>query len=641
MQTMANGLAGHEADFYAYVATSRWLQPSGSGGGNEYSNLNEGLPYWFNGLVPLAYGLNDPRLKAQVQSAANTVLSFQAADGWIGPEVGSDRNMWARTPLLLGFIQLAEADSNWTGRIVQSMRSFMSITHSMLSNGGQGFTNCGSGFDCSWGQARYHDLIVSMQWLLENHPDAQGDSVIWDNMGMLHVQTHFRWDAWYTNGVYMQVVSDPTTGNPSFPFLHGVNVGQGLKHPAVIRRFTHNDSLIQTAHDAVSWTFTYHGSPSGSILADEIQRDAAPYMGSELCTAVETAYSLAYLYHALGDNDFADRAERTIFNALPVMLTGDHWAHQYMDQPNAPWTNNSGGGNINGPGVFTTSSIGWATTYSMETFYPCCVVNHPQGWPKFLSNSWATYGNTGLVHALLSPSTVTTNINGGKVTVECSTAYPFMGNLTYSAVAASAFDLYVRVPSWSVSSTSSITVNGAQTSLTPDPTTGLFKISLTPGISIFTLSIGAKVRTEPRSNGAVSVYVGNVLYSLDLSPISTASTFPHHWFDGNGAEMTDLPFPQLREYYFQGNGNWAVAIDPSTLTYNPPSSSPQTPFVPGTDAGSVFVQGCPINWGLYLGATPDRVPTNPSCVGGRTTYRMVPYGQAKVHMSELPVVRLA
>ena len=61
LQLEANGLAGHLFDFYRYVKSSTWL-----GGTYEYSQLNEAAPYWYNGLVPLAYILDDQRLKSQL-----------------------------------------------------------------------------------------------------------------------------------------------------------------------------------------------------------------------------------------------------------------------------------------------------------------------------------------------------------------------------------------------------------------------------------------------------------------------------------------------------------------------------------------------------------------------------------------------
>ena len=132
---MRDGLAGHEHEFYNYVAQSSWL-----GGSQEYSELNEGFPYWFNGLVPLAYSTNDARLKAQVHSAANYVLKHNTwKDGWIGPEEPSGRVFWARYPLCLGFVQLAEANSTWTQPVVKALHKFTELMHTMLNNGGEGF----------------------------------------------------------------------------------------------------------------------------------------------------------------------------------------------------------------------------------------------------------------------------------------------------------------------------------------------------------------------------------------------------------------------------------------------------------------------------------------------------------------------
>lgn len=100
LQLEAEGLAGNLFDFYRFVHDSKWI-----GGSTEYSILDEASPYWFNGLVPLAFGLNDTRLKGQVQYYLDYVLDHQQSDGWLGFETTHEtRGLWARCLLLLGLM---------------------------------------------------------------------------------------------------------------------------------------------------------------------------------------------------------------------------------------------------------------------------------------------------------------------------------------------------------------------------------------------------------------------------------------------------------------------------------------------------------------------------------------------------------
>lgn len=60
---------------------------------------------------------------------------------------------------------------------------------------------------------------------------------------------------------------------------------------------------------------------------------------------MELMFSLSYMYQTIGDNDFADRCELAAFNALPVSITGDHWARQYLALPNEPMADHLDGRN--------------------------------------------------------------------------------------------------------------------------------------------------------------------------------------------------------------------------------------------------------------------------------------------------------
>jgi hypothetical protein len=100
LELQANGLAGHLFNFYRYVNDSLWL-----GGTYEYSELHEAAPYWYNGIVPLAYTLRDERLVGQANYFLNYVLEHQADDGWLGPETTrATRGIWARCLLLQGMM---------------------------------------------------------------------------------------------------------------------------------------------------------------------------------------------------------------------------------------------------------------------------------------------------------------------------------------------------------------------------------------------------------------------------------------------------------------------------------------------------------------------------------------------------------
>ena len=96
LQIQAKGLGGHLDETWADVGSnSGWL----GGMGESW----ERGPYFLDGLVPLAYLLDDDRLKAKAQKFVEWTLTHQASDGMIGPS--SNNDWWPRMVTLKALAQ--------------------------------------------------------------------------------------------------------------------------------------------------------------------------------------------------------------------------------------------------------------------------------------------------------------------------------------------------------------------------------------------------------------------------------------------------------------------------------------------------------------------------------------------------------
>ena len=347
----------------------------------------------------------------------------------------------------------------------------------------------------------------------------------------------------------------------------------------------------------------------------------------------------------MGDNEFADRCELAAFNALPVMVTPDWWGHQYVAEPNQPYSRN-----LTATPFYNVNTL--AQSFGLEPNYPCCTVNHPQGYPKFLSASFVGVGNNGLGHALLSPVNVTTTLgNGNSVSISCNTNYPFENTLIYTISATQPFDFYVRVPTWYVANTSSITLNNNSSQfLSPDASTGMHMISLGPGQSTITYTLGASILIEPRANSTIAIHHGALLYALSIrEQISVAP--PKNWQNQTAYPAGYAP-PESHDWTINNTTAWNYAVDPSTLKYQSkmtfnstitdiqPLANPV--FASGAPPGVITAMACEIEWPIANGV-PAAVPLpgQRTCTGPSVQVTLVPYGAAKIHIAEFPTVGLS
>ncbi|CAJ2501310.1 Uu.00g041630.m01.CDS01 [Anthostomella pinea] len=627
LELEAAGLSGNMFDFYRFVHDSKYI-----GGSTEYSALDEASPYWFNGLVPLAFGLGDGRIRGQVKYYLDYILDHQQADGWIGFETTqATRGLWARSLILMGLTQYAEADPTQTERIVDAMHRYVVLAHNMLKNNYTGLLVHGNdAFDTAgWGVGRTHEMHIPLQWLLERYP-RDNTAIIWETMDLMiegGVLWGADWRTFWTDGAYPKVYYDTTPYDLSWVFLHGVNMAQGLRYTLSLYRNTGDPALKAQTRKAVDLLATYHRSLAGTILADEYISDLNPSRGAELCIAAEVMFSAAYIHQYLGHNDIADWAEQTAFNAFPVSVSADWWSHQYVQQENQPWSRN-----------LATDDLWWdvnsyGNVFGLEPNY---------AYPKFLANSFVTTSDGGLAHVFLIPGSAAVSLGkdgANTVFVSANTTYPFGNTITYTISATSPFSFYVRIPMWADSNTTIDAMNVAPNDK------GLHKIEVPAGESTASVQLSTSPRVVPRANNTAAIYYGAILYALaiDYDEVSFAP-INYRSEEVLVANTTD-PLGRTKDFRLtpKAGTTWNIAIDPSQIEVVQTSSTENLNnpiWELGAPPVELRVAAVEIDWPVVLDTAADPGTFDVTPKGEPFAARFVPYGSSKLHMALLPVVRL-
>ncbi|KAF5317643.1 hypothetical protein D9758_018632 [Tetrapyrgos nigripes] len=341
---------------------------------------------------------------------------------------------------------------------------------------------------------------------------------------------------------------------------------------------------------------------------------------------LEAMFSGSYLYQVIGDLKYADRVERMSYNASPAMMTADMWGRQYLQQQNQVAAKNMT------PNLFPEDGP-YSNGFGLEPNYPCCTVNFPQGWPKFITNAFLkTADGKSLVHLYLGPfSTEVTLSDGNDVKVVVETLYPFGDTLTTTITATKDFDYFVRIPSW-VSGGSISVGDGPKEELTPDEQTGLQKVEVKKGVTVLRLRLPAKTYvsfTEKRLHGSIAVHRGPLNYAFDMGRAEQVIKT-----DPRETHAIDLQYDPAEA--------WEYAIDPSSLVYHhdTPASGilPSPIFDSGLPPTRITASACLIDWPLAGDTFASSPLENPECVGPRRVIMLWPFGAIKLRISEFPVV---
>lgn len=423
LEIQANGLSGHLGETWPDVGpNSGWL----GGTGESW----ERGPYYMDGLVPLAYLLDDARLKAITQKFMDWTLNNVEPNGMFGPKSNDD--WWPRIVMLKALAQYEEGTGD--PRVIPLMSRY--FEYQLQSMPGRPLRD--------WGKYRWQDEALSAIWLY----NRTGESGLLDLVRLLRRQG-YDWQAQYADFKYTQRTTPQSIGlGPNSGLTdasmqtHGVNNAMAIKMSPVWSLISGSEDDRRAVLRMLADLDRYHGLPNGIFSADEHLAGRNPSQGTELCTVVETMFSLEQSLAIVGDPALGDRLERIAFNALPGAFTDDMWAHQYNQEPNQiivglhskPWTTDGPESNL----------------YGLDPNFGCCTANYHQGWPKFAASLFVLSADDGLAATAYAPCEVRTAVRGVDVSVTEETEYPFRGGirLTVDPESPVSFPFLLRIPAW-------------------------------------------------------------------------------------------------------------------------------------------------------------------------------------------------
>ncbi|MCX8157431.1 MAG: glycoside hydrolase family 127 protein [Verrucomicrobiae bacterium] len=589
----AQGLTGHLDEFWPSLRDSAWKGGTG--------DAWERGPYYLDGLVPLAWQLDDPKLKAIAQKYLDFILASSQPNGWFGPEKNKDR--WPLAVAAKVLMQYHEATGD--PRALQVLQNYLRYLRD----------NPPDWPDREWRGVRAMEHAVLALWYYNRTGDADALRVL----ESIH-RNSFDWIGYFIEFPFREPRHRPP--HPLRHDTHVVNLAMAIKYPGLWLQYSGDARAHHALYAAMGNLDQYHGQVGGRFGGDEHLAGRHPSQGTELCAIVEYMYSLEKLVEYLGDPALADRLEMLAYNCKPGTCTPDYWAHQYDQQANQVlvsrakrrWTTNGDDSNL----------------YGLEPNFGCCTANMHQGWPKLVAHLWMATPDQGLAAIAYGPCRVQARVaDGAPATLRVETDYPFDETILVKVALdrPAAFPLYLRIPAWATNATLKV---GART------------LKATPGSFVHVqrnwkdgdtvqLRLPMPLRVERRYNNSAAILRGPLYFSLRIGE-EFKELQRHH---------PTLPVVDW-EVHPTTAWNYALLLDEK----NPGKSFKvrrqpvgAMPFDNATAPVVLTGRGRRVpEWTLEQNSAAAPPASPVVAVGPLETLELVPYGCTRLRITEFPVL---
>ncbi|MFB9275408.1 beta-L-arabinofuranosidase domain-containing protein [Cohnella cellulosilytica] len=594
LRIQADGLTGHLEEHWPDVGPDNgWI-------GGKGESWERG-PYYLDGLLPLAYLLEDDGLIAKAKRWIEWSLASQREDGSFGPDaietvngdVDKQQDWWHYMIMLKVMTQYEEATGD--ERVVPFLTSYFRYVRSRIE--GQPLRG--------WAEARGMELLLSIQWLYRK----TGNEDLKELAGIVAAQTTGWTDVFHDFPFWRKVERwDWKT--------HVVNVAMGIKAPGALYELTGDSREREAVHRGIDSLMTYHGQAHGMFSGDEWLSGTHPSQGVELCAVVEYMFSMEQLTRVFGEGRFGDILEKVAFNALPAAISKDWTSHQYDQQVNQIVCNVAPRDWSNGDD---------ANLFGLEPHFGCCTANMHQGWPKLVSHLWMQDGEGGLAAVSYAPCTVTAPVGeGGQALAKLRVSgnYPFRETVDIELTLdrPAEFAIALRVPEWCEGPV--VKLNGEEAELSIERGYANLRREWSDGDRL-TLLLPMKTKTVTRNLLAVSVERGPLVYALPIREnwqlLQRREKF-HDWEVYPGSPW---------KYGLPADNEYEAVL--SDVAYQPFDAS-NSPVRLKTKGRLVR------DWRME-GNNAGTPPMHPNTEGQPTAdLELVPYGGAKLRIGEFPTI---